>query len=612
MPHEVRRWLLILRVPLALLSVFLFFTVYNRFLLDANLQNLRTSLTILDSAPGVAQAEAALLLVDQALTAQMAQEEMDPEAAVVLQYAQGTLSSDQLDRRPEDTQAMLGILGEDQSIGRPASLKAADSAVSSIQATLRQVALLPRQVLGRPLSPEIDTVQLQEAAQMERRGRTPEALALYQQLLAAYPDYARRASLKLRIGRLFQKSGDVNQARHLYQAAADETRDPQELTVARQMLDQLSQLRGRAGRAKTLRVRLNRVAVGPDRQRAAFDLGILLIQNAAFDQAVEAFGESLQTDPEGALALASLFKQAWCLRTSGRMEEALGRFQEVIRRDPKGRWGTSSYFQIAELYKTAGDYKAATQLYAQVSTQTQDSALIALSLATAGSTSLFDLNDPAQAQLLFRDLEQHFPASPFSNIGARILELQRKKGIQARAPAQLPGGAMEKPAAVPEFSLAEGGPVVKWLESFLPLFVDVFSDRLAKYMHAVGEKELTRRFTELEFRDLVVRQIEKRFPDQVSGLQTRIQPDGFVGSGNVRLGILRFSVEARIGITVVNEKPYAIIQEVRVGKLTVPGPLKKMLENRVNALIDRAEYPLKVKQYSLKQGYAVISVELKE
>ena len=131
MPPEVRRWLLILRVPLALLGVFLFFALYNRFLLDSNLRNLRASLSIMDGASGVGQAEAALLLVDQNLTAQMAEEELDLRAASTLQYAQGALASSDMDRPPDDAQALVSVLGEEKVSERPGMLMALDGFVLS-------------------------------------------------------------------------------------------------------------------------------------------------------------------------------------------------------------------------------------------------------------------------------------------------------------------------------------------------------------------------------------------------------------------------------------------------------------------------------------------------
>ncbi len=615
MPPEVRRWLFILRVPLALLGVFLFFALYNRFLLDSNLRNLRTSFSILDSASGIGQAEAALLLVDQTLTAQMAEEDLNLRAASALQYAQGALASDKMDRPLDDAQAMLNILEEEQGSERPGILLALDGFVLSAQEVFHQAALLPRQALGKPLSPEIDTARLEEAVRLERKGQLKEATTLYEELLKTYPNYTGRGSLKLRMGLLFQKSNDFKQARRLYQEALAEIRDARESTVARQMLQNLAQLRGRADQAKGLQRNLARAEPGESQQRAAFKLGSTLIRASSFDEAAKAFRKSFLADPEGEPAVPSLFKEAWCLRAAGRTEEAFSRFSGLLKAHPGTDWAVAAQLQIAEMYKASGNLAAAGEAYERAtSMKTADSALTAIAYAQAGCTYQFDLNDVGKAQVLLRDLANKFPASSYSTVGRQLEQLQAKKG---RLPASTgpgiaaPGGpAPLPPEPAPGGMFAAGSPLVNWLENFLPVFVSVFSERLSKYMEAVGEKQLSRRFTDVEFGELVVREVQRKFPGQVTHVKTQIHPDGFVGSGDVHLGILNFRVEAKLGIVIRNDRPYAIVQSIKIGNFSLPEPLLKLLETRVNTTIDRTKYSLKVKEYKLNEGYAWISVEV--
>ncbi len=561
------------------------------------------------------QAETALLLVDQTLTAQMGQEETDLRSVAVLQYAQGTFGSGQIQRPVEDAQAMLAILGEQQAAARPAFLNPLDRLGVGLQNALQKAALLQKQAFSPPAFPEIDEARLQEAARLERLGRLAESAQMYETLLQDYPDYSGRSTLKLRLGYVLQRDQDLNRADQLYREASREGRTLQETQTARQMLENLLGIRSIKKKADQLELRLAKMEAGSERQGAAFKLGSLLIQANDLRKAPDAFREAFLADSEGELALPALFKEGWCLRASGRFEEALARFSELTGRDPKGSWGAASAAQIAEIYKALGDYSAAAEVYERALTQSKDDALTSLLYASAASTYLFDLNNPAKAQLLFRDMEKRFPASPFSSISERIQELQRKKGAVQSLAGGLPFPAApspQKPAEKTTFSLTEGGPVVNWLEGFLPVFVDVFSDRLAKYMHAVGETELQRRFTEIEFKDLVVRQVQKKFPGQVTDIDTKIRPDGFVGSGNVKLGILRFSVQASVGITVVDEKPHAAIREIKIGGIVIPKALQDLLETRVNSAISRGKYPLKVKKYELREGYALISVELAE
>lgn len=615
MTDALKRWLLILRIPLALAGVVLFFTLYNRFLLDKNLQNLRTSFSVMDGVTGVGQAEAALLLVDQTLEAQMASEELDLRAAAVLQYSQGVLSSEQSDRLVDDSQVLVAILAEEQADKRPAFLKSLDAAVSSVQRGLRKAALLPRQALELPPSPEIDMARMQEAAQHEFRGRPAQALTIFQELLASYPNYQGRAGLKLRTGALLQKTGNVEQAERYYREALADAGDGNEAAAARQMLARLHQIRSAVKAAAALETAIASVSSGPERQKAAFKAGSARIQSYEYNRASELFWEAYAADPEGALAFPALFKQAWCLSSAGRKEEALQNFMKLIEKAPGTDFAVSSLFQLADIYKAAGNPWAAADLYERATKdRAQDAGLIALAYAQAGCIYEFDLHETGKSQVFLREVAKRFPASAYSSVGRRLEDLRKKKGRtpSARGPgvASPTGPTAAAPDGQNMFSI--GSPLINWLENFLPVFVNVFTERLSKYMAAVGEKKLARRFTEVEFGELVVREVQRRFPGQLSDVKTKIHPDGFVGSGNVHLGILKFTVEVRLSIVVKNYRPNAVVQGIKVGAFSLPEPLLKFLEERVNANIDSTRYPLKVREYALNEGYAWISVEVAE
>lgn len=617
MNSAVRGWLYLFRVPLALLGVFAFFALYNRFVLDENLQNLRASFEIMDSASEVGQAEAALLLVNQTLTAQMAQPELDLRAAVTLQYSQEALSSSRTERPVDDAQVLVGILQEEKSAARPPVLMTMDGIVSSVQKMIRKASLIPKHTLAKPLAPMVDLVQLEEAARLERQGQIAEAVAIYRRVLELYPEYTGRSTLKLRIGSLLQKIPDFPEAEKAFREALQDARSLEEQALARKMLRQLMSAWGGLEKKLLQEQKVQQLPMGAARQKAAYELGSSVIRGSDFARAAGLFEESFRADPGGELALPALFKQAWCLRMAGQTEEAFAQFSEIIRLAPNSDWHTAAMLQIAEMYKVSGNFEAAVEMYEKATgLEPDDAALTSIAYALAGCTYEFDLHEPGKARIYFKDVGKKFPASPYSTVGRRLEKLRIKKGRAEAGVTSMarPGGRLPAPVRKQEVSdmFAMGSPLLNWLENFLPLFVSVFNDRLAKYMEAVGETAVARRFTEDEFNELVVRELQRRFPGQVSGIQTKIHSDGFTGSGNVHLGMLKFSVEAKIGIVVEEFKPNALLHYIRVGKIELPTPLLKFLQERVNRSIDRKRYPLKVKEYRLNEGYAWISVELAE
>ncbi len=619
MPEALRRWLTLLRIPLALLGIFLFFGLYNRYLVDTNLKNLKSSLSILSSASGVGQAEAALVLVDQALNAQMAQEDLDLQNLTTLQYAQGTLAFGERTRPVADAQAMLSILEEERLLSRPGMLSALDGMVAGVQGAWKRTALLPRQVLGGALSPTLDEARLAEGIRLEGTGHLEEAAQRFEAILKEYPNYQGRVALKLRLGSLYQKMQNMDRARRLYQEALGQARSLSEADTARLMLQQFSEIQNQRKEIRAREARLAKTVNPVERQEIAFALGSAWIRLSDFPRAAAAFHEAVLADRKGRLALPSRFKEAWCLRYSGRIEESLTQFLEIARQNPKSNWAATAYQQIAEIYRAAGDNMGAAQTYEQAIAQGKEDAVTAVLYMQTGSTYQYDVKDLQKAEQFFREAQMKYPASAFSGVQQKQAEIERKAGRDSSAPetptsapaaATTETGASQPPPSLTAAALSEGSPLINWMEGFLPVFVDVFADRLAKYMAAAGETSLTRRFTDMEFRDLVARHVQQRFPGQVSELQARIHPDGFVGTGTVRLGLLTFPMKLRVGVAVVNEKPNAILHELTVGKFPLPKPLLSYLEKRVNASVQKSRYPLKVKQYDLREGYALISVEL--
>jgi tetratricopeptide (TPR) repeat protein len=511
----------------------------------------------LDAATGVGQAEAALLLVDQTLVSAMAQEELDLKAVATLQYAQGTLGSEERDRPVTDAQAMMATLAGERRVARRGALGVLDALATGIQQTVTRATLLPRQV-GPKKDPE-------------------------------------EISQKLRQGYEHQQAQRFDEAQRLYREVLQETRDPKEATVARELLARLDQARQQRRSAEELERKAALLGSGPEMQRMQFELGSIWLQLYAMEKAAQAFRQAALADPEGEMALPSLFKEAWCLRYLGKFQEAFSVFQEIIQRAPKSSWATASRQQMAEAYKATGDFKKAMQTYEQLVAESQDPALTALALAQAGSMALYDLKDNDKARALFEKVATQFPASSASSIEKDISRLETMKA------------ALTAGAARP---LVPGAPVFGWIERTLPAFAQTFAERLARYIESVRETKVTRKYTEKEFREHVLRRVQERFPGQIRAVSVAIRPEGYVGSCIAQLGPVSFPLEGRLEIHVVEERPHIAIPEMRIWRIPVPEGVRQQLAQRVNKTIDGLRLPLKVTQYDFGEGFVTITAEV--
>ncbi len=590
------RWRLLGQGSVIVVSIVVFFTVYNRLVVDVNLRNLKLSLKVMGGAGAVGKAEAAMTLIDQNLLAAVALPDKEAADLTGLQYAKGVLSSNP-DRMVEDAQTIVSTMVAKQTAARGGILGTLDAFNDGIQASLQQLTVMPRRLLpGAKLSDAIDLTRLNQAAQHERSGQWAKAEALYQQLLREFPTYKGRGGLKMRLGYLYQRQRRFPEAERLYQEVARETRDPAELGVAQQSVEQLRQLQRASQQVAVQQRHLATITQPAQRQQAAYDLGVKQMQVFDMEAAIQSFQTAEAAAKGTPLAAQAKFRRAWCLKSLGRYEEAILLFDEVAKLVPSTKITAVAMAQIADAYRATGQYEAAAGALEAAARASQDQAFSAMLTAQVGSVYLLDLNQPEKAEIYFRQVEQSFPASTVSAMKQTIQEFQA-----------------EKTATHAKGSHAEVGlPVLGWLEKTTPTFVEVFEERLAEYIRHVGEHQLSRRLTEQEFLRIVVKRVQERYAGQISDPHVSITPEGFEGSIVVHLGLLTFPVEGKVNILLVKERPHVEILRLAVGRVPVPGMLRQLLQSRVNDVVDRAKMPLRVMEFHQLSGAVDVRVLLAE
>lgn len=582
------------QLVLVLAPLVIFFIVYNRVVVDVNLQRLKLSLRVLGRADAAAKAEAAMTLIDQNLLYTVGLSETPWTEVAGLEYAKGVLASDPR-RLVEDAQAVVSTLIAQRIEERGGVIETLDDLNDAVQAAMQRVLLAPRFILHRqPLSDELDVDRLSQAVKYERLGEFVKAEQLYQELLKAHPTYRGRGDLQLRLGYLYHRQRAFASAERMYRQVLRQTRDPVEVGIARQLLAELARARRQSEEAVGLKARVHQTVEPSARQQAAFELGVKQMQGMDFEAAIQSFQLAALAQPGTPWAAHAQFRRAWCLKYLGRYEEALQGFDELRRLAPGTPITAATHVQIADTYRSTGHYEAAAEALEAAASYAQDQALASMLTAQVGSMYLLDLNNPQEAEGYFRRLEEAFPASSLSAVRQTIQQFQAEKTL----------------TRVPVERAKMGIPVLSWLETTLPGFIETFAARLAQYMRNVGETEYRRRLTEDDFRRLVVSRMLERFPNQLSEVQVEIVPEGFQGSMSVRIGLLWFPVAGQIRFVLVHERPHIVIPELTVGHLPVPDALRRLLETRINRQIDEARLALKVKQFDLTHDGVEATVAL--
>ncbi len=199
-------------------------------------------------------------------------------------------------------------------------------------------------------------VRLQEARELERRGRLEEALAVYAEALAAHPDYA---DGWYGLARLQRKAGRFDAALDSYQQALDrDAARPEEIHLNRGVIYSDDLRRPDAARAELQAA----LALNPEYLAALLNLANLQEDLGERTQAAELYERALRIDPNCALALARRVGLQPCASAADPWIERLRRALADLTRPAVERADLG--FALGRALDACGEYAAAFAAYA--------------------------------------------------------------------------------------------------------------------------------------------------------------------------------------------------------------------------------------------------------
>ncbi len=156
-----------------------------------------------------------------------------------------------------------------------------------------------------------------------------------------------------------------------------------------------------------------------------------------------------------------------------------------------------------------------------------------------------------------------------------------------------------------------GHMILAGVELALPMFIEAFDSRLARYLEAAGERRLTRLYTEKELRLVVIDKVQSQRPGAIQEPLVRIYPDGFHGSMRLSMGGVNAKIQGRIAFKPVNRRLHVSLSELFINGQVVPADLLKVMEHETNQMIDAQELLLDVSEFTTREGTVLISVEVR-
>ena len=193
-------------------------------------------------------------------------------------------------------------------------------------------------------------VRLAQGATLERQGRIPEAVVLYQSVVAERPELG---DVWYDLGRLLRRMRRLDDALAAYdQALAQGARDPQEIHLNRAVIlaEDLNRPDAAEAELKTA------LELAPAYAPAWLNLGNLHEDAGRRDEARQAYESVLAIDPGHGTALARLA----VLQTATTPDDPLiGRLRSALAATPEGLEQADLGFALGRILDVAGDYDAA-------------------------------------------------------------------------------------------------------------------------------------------------------------------------------------------------------------------------------------------------------------
>jgi len=152
-----------------------------------------------------------------------------------------------------------------------------------------------------------------------------------------------------------------------------------------------------------------------DKQEILYRIGIAEMRSSNYDQAIFLLKEAFGVDPKSPIAPKLLFNLAWCEKALHNFKKSEEYLREFIKLFPDDDLKENAALQIALLYRKTSQYNETADSFLAVAHKNEHSPLAPIALFQALATYLYDLGDEGSAKEVFEELNALYPASEYSS-----------------------------------------------------------------------------------------------------------------------------------------------------------------------------------------------------
>lgn len=421
--------------PLAAVAVvMIFFIVYNLYITDQSLADIKFALEQTANAQSLDDLQGLNMILGNVVLKEAAAKKVDSESLVKLDFVVGVTSKAEVLSQVNDIKFMLSDVLAKKKKARPNVLAALDG-INQMVVDVRNN--LAGAVLGLQkkgvVAIEPDQARIQAAQEFEQRGEIEQAIKVYEMALKQVPQY--QGMDKVRLGFLYQTIENFNKAQIVYEEVNNNAAGTNAANFAARFLANLRKIRELSDKKKSLEDAILHEASTDILQQLYYDLGATKSLMGDSAGAQQAYQRSVDLNPETDLAQKARFNIGFGYKMQGRYEESENVFKQLSEDFPQGSIAVDSSYWVADTLNSQGKYEEALKQFEQVADKFKDNPIAAASLFRAGYSCMYDLKDPVRAKMFFAKLNRQFGQSGIAKyaieqVDANMANIYRDAGFK--------------------------------------------------------------------------------------------------------------------------------------------------------------------------------------
>jgi len=407
------------KVLISFIVIIAFFSIYNIFLIDQNLESLKLTLEQSDLAYETSDTDGLDIILTQAIAEEIMPDELDSLNIINLAYARSIIDTGKNYQQIGHLKVALNTVIDKKEGNRGVLFNLLDKANRLFRKGITFLVRLPYRIF-RPRKPtkaaEVDMQLFDAAKTLEKNGKLKEAVTYYNDFISKYPGYEKIALVKLRLAYTHYKLGEYKKTFSICQEITKMHFEEKESDIANVLLLQLKQ-REKLVEEKN-RLLIKSVEIPEDdkaaRQDVLYQLGTINLRLLDLEAAKKFFKRAIKVDPTSDKATKCQFIYAWITKEQAEAEMSLSEFSKLVDKKPSETLTILSRYQMADIYHRRGKYKQAVEIYEKLAEDYEDRPVASFCLFQAAASYMYDLNDDEKAKELFGKLSKKYPKSPYS------------------------------------------------------------------------------------------------------------------------------------------------------------------------------------------------------